>query len=285
MRVTRAMPRPTQHLAAALIALSLAALPAAAQTPTAPDDTEFAQASRNWTASDYTVERLTPYAEKGSVRAQTMLGYLYQRGTGVAVNPGRAAYWFGRAAVANYHPAEYALARLYLDQYGGGPERAQALPLMRRAAEGGYPLAQVDLGLMYAEGQETPRDPATAVEWFRKAADQDFASGEYALALALIEGRGVPANPEEGLAWAIKAAEQDHGPAQYLSGVSFLRGIGTKPDPVAGVAWIILAAKNGAPGAGEALRRLHQEAPPEAIRAAEDRVSTFKPRAQGKPAR
>src|SRR5690606_29305836 len=109
-------------------------------------------------------------------------------------------------------------------------------------------------------------------------------SGEYALALALIEGRGVPPNPEQGLAWAIKAAEQDHGPAQYLAGVSLLRGIGTKPDPVAGVAWIILAAKNGAPGAGEGLRQLHQAAPPEIIRAAEDRASTFRPRPQGKPA-
>src|SRR5690606_33030188 len=183
--------------AAALLALFLAALPAAAQDG-APGDTELARASRNWTGSGCTVERLAPYAEKGSVRAQTMLGYLYQRGTGVATNPERGAYWFSRAALANYPPAEYALARLYLDQYGERPERAEALPLMRRAAEGGYPLAQVDLGLMYAEGQETPRDPATAVEWFRKAAEQDFASGEYALALALIEGRGVPANPEEG---------------------------------------------------------------------------------------
>jgi hypothetical protein len=282
------MAGPGPLLAAALLALLLAALPAAAETPAAPNgatgDTDFAAASRSWTASDYTVEKLTPYAEKGSVRAQTMLGYLFQRGTGVAANAERAAFWFGRAAVVNYHPAEYALARLYHDGYGGQNGRGQILPLMRRAAEGGYPLAQVDLGLMYAEGKEAPRDPATAVEWFRKAADQDFASGEYALALALIEGRGIAPNPEQGLAWAIKAAEQDHGPAQYLAGVSLLRGIGAKPDPVAGMAWIILAARNNAPGAGEGLQALHKDAPADIRRAAEDKASTFTPRVQRKPA-
>lgn len=277
------MRRHARLLAAGLLASILAAWPAAAETAKTPGDTDFAKDSRDWTTSDYTVEKLTPYAEKGSVRAQTMLGYLYQRGTGVPADPAVAARWFGRAAFANYHPAEYALARLYLGGYGGEKGHAQVLPLMRRAAEGGYPLAQVDLGLMYTEGKEAPRDPATAVEWFRKAAEQDFASGEYALAVALIEGQGVKVNAEEGLRWALKAAEQDHGPAQYLAGVSLLRGIGTKPDPVAGMAWIILAAKNNAPGAGAALKALDQKAPADARKAAMDKASTFRPRPQQKP--
>ena len=142
------MPRRAKLLAAALLASLLAALPAAAETGAA-GDTDFAAASRNWTASDYTVERLTPFADRGSVRAQTMLGYLFQRGTGVAANPERAAFWFGRAAVANYHPAEYALANLYLGGYGGPSGHNQILPLMRRAAEGGYPLARPYLKSMW----------------------------------------------------------------------------------------------------------------------------------------
>jgi uncharacterized protein len=75
-------------------------------------------------------------AERGDVRAQTRLGYMYEYGTGVPQNMVEAAYWLHRAAVA------------------------------------GDPQAQYLIGELYDKGFGVPQDPITSYVWYNLAASR-----------------------------------------------------------------------------------------------------------------
>jgi len=85
-----------------------------------------------------------PLAEQGDATPQFQLGWLYEKGLGVAKNAPAAVKWY------------------------------------RQAAEQGYAFAQSALGRMYEAGRGVARDPARAHMWFSLAAaswDQD--AGQY----------------------------------------------------------------------------------------------------------
>ncbi|CAL76036.1 conserved hypothetical protein; putative signal peptide; TPR repeat protein [Bradyrhizobium sp. ORS 278] len=77
---------------------------------------------------------LIAMAERGTPRAQTMLGLLYETGQGVPQAYDAAAYWY------------------------------------RRAAEQGDTTAQYLLGLAYDKGHGVPRDDVAAYKWLNLAA-------------------------------------------------------------------------------------------------------------------
>lgn len=79
-------------------------------------------------------------AERGDVRAQTYLGFMYQTGHGVPQHFGRALHWYETAA-----------------NRGDGN-------------------AQFAMGLLYDKGQGVPTDVVTAYMWLNLSASQ--ASGE-----------------------------------------------------------------------------------------------------------
>ena len=93
-----------------------------------------------------TLAQLRADAENGDDTAQNQLGFMYQKGQGVAKDDTQAVSWF------------------------------------RKAAEQGYPNAQYNLGVRYQEGKGVPKDEAQAKEWFRKAAAQGNPDAQKALA-------------------------------------------------------------------------------------------------------
>ena len=76
-----------------------------------------------------------PLAELGDVEAQYNLGVMYDEGTGVEQDFGKAAEWY------------------------------------RKAAERGFLEAQYNLGMMYYHGQGVLRDHEEAARWLQLAAD------------------------------------------------------------------------------------------------------------------
>ena len=80
-------------------------------------------------------EEWLPLAELGDVEAQYNLGVMYDEGTSVAQDLGKAADWY------------------------------------RRAAEQGFVDAQANLGMMYYQGQGVRRDHEQAAHWLQLAAD------------------------------------------------------------------------------------------------------------------
>ena len=80
--------------------------------------------------------KLVPLAERGSARAQAMLGFMYATGQGVPQNYDAASYWY------------------------------------RLAAEQGDSTAQYLLGLAYDKGQGVPLDVVAAYKWLNLAASR-----------------------------------------------------------------------------------------------------------------
>lgn len=85
---------------------------------------------------DYAIaaRELLPAAEAGDVRAQGVLGFMYDDGLGVPHDDDAAAGWY------------------------------------LRAARQGDPVAQENLGIMHADGDGVPRDYVRAFVWFSRAA-------------------------------------------------------------------------------------------------------------------
>jgi len=92
---------------------------------TAYDRQDYATALREW----------QPLAQQGHPAAQTALGWMYERGQGVARDDTEAVKW------------------------------------CRKAAEQGYTLAQISMGELYEQGRHITQDLAEAQRWFAKAAE------------------------------------------------------------------------------------------------------------------
>jgi len=263
---------------ALLLALALATNLALAADKQEIGADAFDWASRSWSRADYTVARLTPFAERGSPRAQTILGYVHLYGHGTARDVGRAVQWFAKAAGQKYPPAQHALARLFLGATeAGARERAEGVKLMRAAARASHPLAQVELGLMHERGQYVKRDSKRAVAWFQRAAEQAFAPGQFLLALALAKGRGIKKNQAAAHDWGRRAAERGYGEAQLWLGYRYLKGDGVKRDRVEGLAWLFIAEAGGDIRAKQALARYRARVFEEVWNRAKAKAARFKP--------
>ena len=165
---------------------------------------DYATALREWRA----------HTEQGNAKAQTNLGFIYERGLGVTQDYAEAVGWY------------------------------------RKAAEQGYARAQLNLGLMYSRGRGVPQDYAEAVGWDRKAADQGYAKAQYNLGFMYRKGRGVAQDYAEAVKWYRKAAEQGVAEAQYNLGFMYRKGLGVAKDYVRAYAWYDLATSSFPPGKG-----------------------------------
>ena len=113
-------------------------------------------------------------AEQGNVDAQSLLGLLYEYGTGVAQDDKQAVAWY------------------------------------RKAAEQGDVDAQFLLGAMYALGKGVAQDDKQAVAWTRKAAEQGDAAAQYLLGAMYFHGRGVAQDYKLAYVWSsVSAANGD----------------------------------------------------------------------------
>jgi TPR repeat protein len=96
----------------------------------------FEDALAAYNRQDYAraVQLLRPIAESGNVRAQFLLGFMYEGGMGVPEDDTEAAKWY------------------------------------RRAADTGDDYAQYHMGVMHRDGQGVPRDLVRAYMWLDLAA-------------------------------------------------------------------------------------------------------------------
>ena len=118
---------------------------------------------------------LTAKADAGDVKAQRVLGQLYQYSTLTADGRARpdytgAAYWYQQASDHGDAEAAYELAILYHDGLGVAANASQAFHLLQKAAEANYVPAMPLLSDAYAD-QKTPVSGQRATYWAMKAAE------------------------------------------------------------------------------------------------------------------
>jgi len=145
-----------------------------------------------------------PAAEKGSARAQYMLGRLYVDGKGVARDPAVGTDWFRRSAEQGFVRAQYALGALLYERR----DHAGAQTWWLRAARAGSAEAMTSLGFLYADASTGQRDYVQARMWYelasrhgapdsfrlRAALDRSLSTAQVSKALQLAQ-RWQPAAP------------------------------------------------------------------------------------------
>ncbi len=135
-------------------------------------DYESAMAAYRRGDFDTAAKELHRLAERGMVRAQSVLALMYEYGEGVEQNPVEAARWYRRAAAGGHVGAQFIVAGLYASGTGVPHDDAEALRWYRRAAQQGHARAQYDLARMLEEGRGTQQDLAAARRWYEAAAAQ-----------------------------------------------------------------------------------------------------------------
>ena len=118
------------------------------------------------------LEGLRPLAQAGDAAAQYNLGYLYDKGLGVAADAEAALGWYLKAAEQGLAEAQYAVGRAFDEGRGVVRDLARAAKWYRRAAEHGLAAAQYDLATLYANGEGVERNLLRAYAWFHLAAAQ-----------------------------------------------------------------------------------------------------------------
>lgn len=114
------------------------------------------------------------------------------------------------AAEKGEAPAQYALARWYLDR-GDTP---QALRWLKAAGEQGHSPAQYRLGLLYLRGRAVEKDVALALKYLTASAEGGNAHAQYALGRLYLLGEDVPRDRELAERWLTRSADQGNPWAQ-----------------------------------------------------------------------
>jgi TPR repeat protein len=145
---------------------------------------DFAAGMRAHLAKDYGESRriFHSLADAGNVRAQFMMGTVYEQGLGVPQDLAAAARWYRRAADGGNASAQYNLGIFYQFGKGVAKDPAEAARLLRMASEQGHGRAQNNLSTFYFTGVGVPRDVVEAWKWLTlSAADLKGKGREIAL--------------------------------------------------------------------------------------------------------
>lgn len=158
----------------------------------------------------------TKAAENGHYESMGWLGRIYERGTGVQEDPGRALMWYERA-VAAPEDGQAGLAKHLGDMYAYGDGTEVDLEKAQRYWRQGLEYYEGKESLttseattrasMYARGQGTETDGQKAIALLQDL----YAPGEGRVALTLgdiyYDALGVRRAPEKALTWYTRAAE------------------------------------------------------------------------------
>ena len=172
-------------------------------------------------------------AEKGSAKAQFLLGLLYEHGSGARSQDLKQAHkWF------------------------------------LKAAEQGHPQAQYKVAARHHFGTGIAADPERAVAWYRRAAGQGVAEARHNLAHMLLNGTGTKRSPDEAARWYTENARHGFGPSQLALGYLYLQGTGVKADIAEAWAWFRAAESRGMGGAAKARAEAAQRLAPDGLKRA-----------------
>ena len=98
--------------------------------------------------------------------------------------------------------AKYQLGFMYEKGQGVAVDLIESVRWWRRAAELGHAGARFSMGYCYQVGQGVPKDVVEAAKWFRLSAEQGNKEAQIRLAQAYLSGAGVPKDTVEALAYA-----------------------------------------------------------------------------------
>jgi TPR repeat protein len=149
--------------------IAVFACSAALAAPVMAQDFEMGAAAFN--RGDYVtaLENFKPLAEQGNAMAQTVLGSMYQNGTGVLQDDVEAVRWYRQAAEQEFALAQISLGVMYQSGKGIEQDSLEAIRWYRRAANQGSDGAQTILGHMYLNADGVEQSNTFAHMWYNVA--------------------------------------------------------------------------------------------------------------------
>jgi len=184
-------------------------------------------------------------AENDNVRAQMVLGGMYEIGIGVARNDSRCAYWWQRASDQGHVNATKALGSMYFSGRGVPHDYERAMALYLKAAEQGHPHAIKYVALGYKRGLGLPQDDAKAQEWLEKSAALGGPDSDVVFLESFQSKETEPQTNEELFAEFLRQAEKGNTRAYFYMGAAYLSGIGAPQDYAAAMNWMHKSAEAG----------------------------------------
>lgn len=156
-------------------------------------------------------------AEKGIIKAQVILGSMYDTGLGVPQNYAEAAKWYLLAAQQGDAKAQLKLGSMYDIGLGIPQDYKEAAKWCRLAAEQGDVFAQLILGALYDHGKGVTQDYREAVKWYSLAAEQSNVFAQEKLGWKYFLGDGVAKDDVMAHMWLDIAASNDNTPGRKIA--------------------------------------------------------------------
>jgi TPR repeat protein len=200
-------------------------------------------------------ERYEWAADKGDANAMFNLGFLYERGFGVAQDYAKAREWYEKAADKGDTGAMYGLGWLYRDGQGVAQNYPKAREWFQRAADRGNTGAMVRLGVLYRDGQGVAEDYLKARDWFQRAADNGDPDAMVNLGAVYFRGQGVAQNYTQAREWFQRAADKGNTNAMVNLGLLYANAWGVARDYTQARDWFQRAADKGDPRGNTYIKR------------------------------
>jgi uncharacterized protein len=183
-------------------------------------------------------------ASAGSAMGITGLGFLYERGDGVAQDLTKARELWEKAAAMGNTLAMANLGGIFAGGRGVPQDYPRAREWYEKGAQKDNAMAMVALGTLYRDGKGVPQDYAKARSLFEMAvATSDFSGAMYALGALYRDGKGVPRDYTKAREWFQKAAAKDNVMATAALALLYLHGQGVSKDDAKARDWMEKAAK------------------------------------------
>jgi uncharacterized protein len=213
-----------------------------------PVFSDFETATRAFQNKDYpkALAEWKKLSEKGNIRSQVNLGWMYANGLGTPRDTVEAIKWYREAADKGSAEAKFNLGLLYLSGSGVTQNDLEAKNLFLQAAEKGLPEAQEKLGTIFF-GEKNYTE---ASKWHEKLVSKPgFMEAKYQLGLMHFMGLGGEVNKKEAFKFFKEASRLGHPQAQFHLGFIYASGEQTKQDYTQAAHWYLKAAEQGVPEA------------------------------------
>jgi localization factor PodJL len=155
-------------------------------------------------------DKVAAAANAGNVIAETIIGFKYLDGQGIAADPTQALKWLQKAADAGQAVARYRLGTMYERGQGVIANPVAAAKWYLASANQGNRKAMHNLAIAFAEGATGKKYMAESARWFSKAAALGLSDSQFNLAVLYERGDGVPQSLIDAFKWySIAAATGD----------------------------------------------------------------------------
>lgn len=149
--------------------------------------------------------RVRELAGKHNLWAQTALGFMYSKGYAVEQDDQKAEQWYGAAARAGWHSAEFNLGVFYQHRF----RARDAETWLLKAAEAGLAMAQENLGQLYYDNGAI-HSLEKSFFWTLRAAENGRVEAQYNTCFDYADGIGVGRDMVEAYKWCYIAAHAGH---------------------------------------------------------------------------